>query len=146
MHNSKTVWHIQMTCTPNNYFTIRDVPILGYSCMQGSKHTSQSLSNEPFCVYVHAQLQVTYGHSMYRTTTLLSAMSIFYVRVMCNIWLASYGSKHIAVPFRCNISCILTNSKTTGCTWPFYISKQLHYYWRCLFSGLELHAGYNWHT
>ena len=97
----------------------------------GSKHTSQSLSNITFCVYltkITRKLQVMHGCSTYQTTALLLEMSIFWVRVACEIKLVSYGSKHASqslsdMPF-VHTSTHTSNVITNGRIWTFCIPYQ----------------------
>ena len=54
--------------------------------------------------------------------TLLSEVSIILVRAVCELLLASYGSKHTM--FRYDILCVLTLiTQSTDCTQTFYISN-----------------------
>ena len=61
----------------------------------GSKHTPQRRSDMTIGVLIlkTQKLQDIYGHSTYRTTTPLSEMSIFCVRVGCQIQSKSSCSK-----------------------------------------------------
>ena len=61
-------------------------------------------------------------------TALLSEISIFWVRAVYEIRLASYGSKHALQP-RSDTPFVHTyahNLKTTGCIWMLYISNDCH--------------------
>ena len=134
---------IQTICTPNNCSTIRDATLLGYSYMQ-NLHTKQLLYYQrcsflklqyvwpqtritvcfwtPFCAYLHAELET---YRSYQTTALLLKMPIFCLRAACEIWLASYGSKHTLQPLS-NTPIVRTyrhNLKTTSCIQTFYISN-----------------------
>ena len=76
-------------------------------------------------VHVTVKVQVVYGHSTYQTTVLLSEMSIFWVRAVCEIRLVRYGSKHALqslsdMLFACTF---MHNLKTTGRIGTFYISN-----------------------
>ena len=53
------------------------------------------------CVFtlITWKLQVVFGLSTYRTTALLSVMSIFRFKAGCEIRLVSYGSKHASYSF-----------------------------------------------
>ena len=73
------------------------------SVSYGSKHASSSVSNTPFYAYfyyIHFMLSSkTTGHikmSIYWMTALLWKICtcIFGVKVVCEVWLAGFGSKH----------------------------------------------------
>ena len=61
--------------------------------------------------------------STYRTTAIHSEISIFWVRAVCEIWSASYGSKHASqpLPIRNFVRIYTHNLKTRGRIWAFYI-------------------------
>ena len=96
----------------------------------------------PFCAYLKHDPKTT-GRA------LLWEISILWVRAICEIWSASYGSKH---------ACMATSSDTTFCAYLLtLITRKLHvvhmdilhiewllYYRRCLLSVLELDAKYDW--
>ena len=55
------------------------------------------------------KLLVVYGCCTYRMTTLLSEMSIFYVRAECKIQLVRYGSEHSSQFLVNKPLCVLTS-------------------------------------
>ena len=66
---------------------------------------------------------------------------MLYVRFNVELWIQT----RIATTFQYDILCVLTlNLKTTGRIWTFQHMEQLHYYWRCVLSVLELDARYDW--
>ena len=105
MHNSKTTGRVRTFYILNNWSTVGDT----YSVFSGLElharyngwvmapkmHHSLFHSDMTFYAYSHnSKLQVVYRRSAYRATASLLEMSIFWVRATCEIWLASYGSKH----------------------------------------------------
>ena len=79
---------------------------------------------------VTRKLQVIRGRSTYRTTALLSEMSIFCVKAGCKIWMASYASKHTSQSFSgkpiVHIQLHLTH---THVTWKFQVICGRSAYW-----------------
>ena len=106
MHNSETVQHIQMICTPKDCSSIRDfVVFFCHNCMQAKiselrlqAHITVSFPCTILCILkcTTRKLKVIYESFSYQMTPLLLEISIFLVRAVCKIWLGSYESKHIS--------------------------------------------------
>ena len=125
--NTKTVWRIRMIWTPNNYSTIRDFLFLGESYIQAKiselwpqTYIAASFWHTILWVLTHItwKLQGVQRCSTHWTTALLSKMFTVWVKAGCEIWLASYGSKHVlqslsSTPF---VHPSMHNLKTTGRT------------------------------
>ena len=123
----------QTICTPNDYSTIRDVPLLGYIrgayerrlTSDGSKRASQSLSDMPVGVYtrITPKVQVVQGRSTHPTTALLyrrCLLSTLELHVRCDRLVRV--PKHVAVfPIRHFVRSYIYNT----CAYNF---------------GLELHS------
>ena len=118
MPNSKTKHRIRTFYLSNDNSTIEDIYFLGYSCMRDTidelwfQARIATFFRYDICAYLHAlitpKLQVVYGRSTYRTTTLLSMTSIFGVKAVCKMRLPSYDSKHTSHCLPISHLCVLT--------------------------------------
>ena len=116
-HNSKTTGRLRMYHISNDCSTVGVVYFLDESCVWD---TISKLR-----LQTDIRVSFWYGRSTYWTTFLLLEMSIFWIRVVCEIRLASYGSKYTSqslfdMPFVCTSTHKL---KSTGFTWAFRISN-----------------------
>ena len=138
-HNLKTPGCICMFYILHDCFTIGDV----FFCVKagceiqlasyGSNHILHSISDKQFACITWT-LQVTYGHSAYWTTTLLSETFLVCVRVAWEIRLETCGTKHIAVVVWYKIVYILQ-----AC---IFVTMLCNYTWQQNLGTLCLHAIY----
>ena len=119
-------WKLQIVCGRSTYRTTASLSEMSIFCVRvgceirmnshASKHTSQSLSAEPFLRintglrHIRWKLQVIYGRSAYRTTAILSETFFVWFRVALEIRLGSYGPRHASVSLWYNILCAYTAS------------------------------------
>ena len=132
MHNSKSIRHIQTNHTPSDCSTLKDLPFFGQSCMQANidelwpqTHVAQGFLYTILCVITRTtqKLKIVQGRFTYRTIALLLEMSILFVRTVCEIPSASYGSKHAsqALSGTTFVRPYTRNSNTTGRMLTFYM-------------------------
>ena len=118
----------------NDCSTIGNIYFLVYSCIPdtiGELWLQTRITIAFWCdilcalTLITAKLQVVYGRSTYRTTPLLSEMSILCVRAGCEMRLASYVSKH-ASQYLSDKPLVRTSTQLenyTGRMWTFSISN-----------------------
>ena len=157
IHNWKSVLRIWTSYTPNDCTTIRDFPFFGYSFMPAKieelwlqTHITVAFLHVILCVITCTtqKLKVTYGHSTYQNTALLSEIFVVWVRAVCEVQLVSYGSIHTPQPLSDTTFCVYMYLHSQLENYRLYIDvvhiEWLVYCWRCLFSALELDARYEW--
>ena len=133
-YSAKTTGRITTFYLSNDCSTIGEVYFFSYSCMWDTigelwlqTRITVSFRHNVLCLrtLITRKLHAEYEDSTYRTTAQLSEMSISWVRAVCKIRLASYGSKYPSQSL-CNTPFVCTytlNSKTTSRTRTFCISK-----------------------
>ena len=105
MHTSKIIKHVlhikQLLYYQRYSFSGLELH-LSYDWQVTTPNTHHSLSDTPFCVYLHTwleKIQVIYKYSTYRTTVLLLEMSIFWVRAVSKLQFELWFQTHITVSF-----------------------------------------------
>ena len=99
-----------------------------------------------FLWYITQKVYGIHEQSAYQMTALLSEIFLFLVRVARKLRMVSYGSEHTLWPLFYTPFCAYLHTKLRN--YRLYKNvlpiKQLLYYWRYLFSWLELDTSYDW--